>query len=40
MTKVIGFFAYHIYMHLPWIIARRCNWMLPAVGEYIYADEQ
>jgi hypothetical protein len=30
--------AYAVYMALPWMIARRCSFMLPAVGAYAHSD--
>jgi hypothetical protein len=30
--------AYALYMALPWMIARHCNFMLPAVGAYAHSD--
>lgn len=39
VTWTLGFIAYHVYMALPWCLAKRCNWMLPRVGDYAYWDD-
>jgi hypothetical protein len=31
--------AYALYMALPWMIARHCNFMLPAVGAYAHSED-
>lgn len=39
VTWSIGAVAYHVWMHLPFPIARRCGWMLPYVGDYAHWDD-
>lgn len=38
LTWSKGAVAYYIYLALPWPIAKRCTWMLPAAGDYAYWD--
>ncbi len=40
LRTIISFCAYHIYMAMPWALARHCDWMLPAVGDWAYRDER
>lgn len=30
--------AYAVYMHLPWSVAKRANFLLPHAGAYAYSD--
>lgn len=39
VTWTVGAVAYHVYMALPWIMAKRCNWLLPRAGDYAYWDD-
>ena len=39
ITWTKGAVAYHVYMALPWPLAKRCTWMLPYVGDYAYWDD-
>lgn len=39
ITWTKGAIAYHVWMALPWPIAKRCTWMLPSVGDYAYWDD-
>ena len=31
--------VYALYMALPWIVARHCNFLLPAAGAYAYSED-
>jgi hypothetical protein len=39
ITWTKGAIAYHVYMALPWPLAKRCTWLLPSVGDYAYWDD-
>lgn len=38
-TWTVGAVAYHVFMLMPWCVARHCTWMLPWVGDYAYWDD-
>ena len=38
MTWTLGAICYHIYVSLPWPLARRANWLLPRAGDFIEWD--
>lgn len=39
ITWTVGAVAYHVYMILPWPLAKRSNWLLPYAGDYAYWDD-
>lgn len=38
-TWIVGACAYYVWLSLPWVIAKRCNFMLPYVGDYSEWDD-
>lgn len=38
-TWLVGGVAFHVYMLMPWQIARHCNFLLPYVGDYVYFED-